>query len=351
MIKRYPFKSHAEFLSIRRKLQGKGDPNTFRIGASDVATIYSNGKKMGLNEYVSPTVFFYDCCEYRKKEDVHSLEMTRGHIQESVIYNQYWRHFNPEDPSKEAFLENWHGAKRIFRKATRASAIYVNDKLPWLFATPDYIIQKNEFTRRGPLELKSPSSRANDKYEAGIATQYIIQTHDQMLVLGYDYAELFAVTDATYPELYQFERNPGIEKNIIESTQDFHQRVLRGKKIVYSNMGAIEKEQALSELAPEDNGDKLYTDYLKEKHRPENAKATNLGDESQLRLVISYLKEKEKQATKAQAILKKENKIREWFHDGVGYIEWPEFNVKIGWIEKLNIPKKILQETSEKGFK
>ncbi len=215
MIQKIKYKDHQEFLFIRKELQGVGKKDVFRLGASDIATVYNNGKKIGLNEYVSPTVFFYHCCEFHPREVPHSLEMTRGTILEPVIYENYWKHLDPEHPTKEAFLENFHGDKRIFRTARKINYTAVNSKYPWLFASQDYFINKNSFTKRGPLELKSPSSRACEKYEANIPTMYVIQNHDQMMITESDYGELFAVVDATYPEIFQFGTDEVINKNII----------------------------------------------------------------------------------------------------------------------------------------
>lgn len=344
MIQRFKFKGRAEFLAQRDRLRGKGDPKVFRIGASEVPTIYSNGEKTGLNEYVSPTVFFFECCDFVVKENINTPEMTRGHIQESVIYEEYWRYINPEAPTTEDWLANWHGPRHVFRAARAPMSSFINDKYPWFYNTPDYIICKNPFTKRGPLEVKSPSARANEKYESGIATQYIIQNHVQMLGLGYDYGELFAVTDATYPQLYQFEMKDNIRENIIESSRKFVELVLKGKKIVYSKRGGYDyKLQKLSEIGPKDDGNPLYTDFLKEKHKPENAKATIQGDEYQLSVVADYLRAKKLLEPEKQRILALENRIREFFKEGVGYIEWPDIG-RIGWVEKFNVPAKLLEK-------
>lgn len=339
-IQKFPYKTHSEFLALRAELQGKGKKDLFRIGASDVPTIYRQRDGLiGLNEYSSPTVFFYEKCGFFEKMQIDTLEMTRGSIQESVIYNNYWRYLDPEHPTNEAFLENFHGNKTIFRTARRGSAIFINPKYPWLAVSPDYIMSKPE---QGPLELKSPSSRANEKYEAGISRAYVIQTHVQMLVLDKQYAELFAVTDATYPQLYQYHRDPEIDELILESSLDFHNRVLEGKKIMATRMSRDEKEQALSEYAPEDHGDPLYTRYLKDKHKPENAKLTLQGNSDQLELTIEYLQLKEAIKADNTSLLEKENKMREWFVPGVGAIEWPDIG-KISWVEKFTVPSSILK--------
>lgn len=340
----HKFKTHNEFLALRHMMSGKGQKDVFRLGASDIASVYSNGEQIGMNEYVSPTRFFYESCDYVQKDPYNSLEMHRGHIQESIMQNQYWKFINPNwDPSelKSLYLDNFYGERKIYRKATKANQIVENKDYPWLFITPDYLINKNEYTPTGPLELKSPSSRANDKYEAGFATMYMLQNQAQMLVLNKDYGELFQVTDATWPQLLPFTKNDQIHSNIISSTKDFVDRVLAGKKIVYSKRKKAVKEQALAELAPADDGHPMYTSFLKEKHRPENSKLVMEGDDDQLEIVLKYLKARKKADSLDRSKVKLENKIREYFAPGVGHIEFPGLG-KVSWIDKFVVDKKIL---------
>lgn len=344
MIHRHKFVNRDQFLAQRNELHGRGNPKLFRLGASDIPTIYRIGDRVGLNEYVSPTVFFFDCCDFAVRENVSTPEMTRGNIQEPVIYSEYWRLFDPEHPTEEAWLANWNGPRTKFRSAMNLRSTIINDKYDWICVTPDYIINKNPYTPKGPLELKSPSSRANDKYEAGIATQYIIQNHVQMLVLGFNYGELFAVTDATHPILYQLEQKDNIKEAIIESSREFVELVLKGKKIVYSKKGGYDyKLQKLSEIGPKDDGNPLFTEFLKERHKPENAKATLQGTGEQLDIVVQFLREKRDLKPTMSRILELENKIRMFFKEGVGYIEWPDLG-RIGWVEKFNVPKDLLDK-------
>ena len=339
---RHPYRNYNEFLSIRKELQGSGQRDVFRLGGSDLAKVYSNGDKIGLDEYTSPTVFFYACCDFYDKPILQNLEMHRGKIQEPVIYKEYWRYFDPNNPTSEAYLDNYWGEKKIYRKAQNVNHVISSDKYPWLFVSLDYKIIKSKYSKGGPLELKSTSWRANQKYESGISPGYVIQNHGQMMVLGAEYGELFDVQDATTPKLYSFERNAGIEENIIGSTHDFVQRVLKGKKIVYSNMPALEKEQALSELAPADNGNPLYTEFMIERHKPENAKATIDGTDEMLDLAVNYLRLKEQEKDVSEKALSAENKVRELFRDtNIGTIEFP--HGQINWKVNLSVQKKILK--------
>lgn len=338
---KYKYKSYPEFLALRKKLQGQGDPNTFRIGGSDIGVV------MGVDDYRSATVFFYEACEFVQKEDIKKMEMHRGKVQEPIMKDEYWKYVNPEDPTDEAYLENYYGKRKTFRKASRCNAIILNQKYPYLFVTPDYLIPKNQYHDRGVLEMKSPTWRASEKYEAGIATSYIAQCHMQMLVLDLNYGEIFAVEDATYIKMLQFnEVSDTIKKHMLDKSVDFHDRVLRGKKIVYDNtLSQLEKEQRLAMIAPEDDRPELYKEFLKEKHRPENAKAHIPGSAEQLQKVINYLMQKEGISDQTKDLLKLENEIRGWFMADIGYIEWEGVGA-ISYIDKFNVPKRILQKVA-----
>lgn len=339
VIKKHRYKNHNDHLALRKEFAGAGNKDVFRMGASDVATIYRMGDKVGLNPYASPTTFFYEACEYTDRYNQQRLETHRGHVQEPVIFKEYWRYWNPNGGTPEEYLENYYGPKIIYRKATKSNCIITNSKYPNLFVSPDYIIEK----KGGPLEIKSLSRLTTERYEAGIGPNYVIQAYDQIMVLDTAQGELMNVSDATQPSIYIFNRNETIEKNILDSTNDFVSRVLAGKKIVYSNKTQLQKEQELAMLAPEDNGSMLYTDFLKEKHRPENAKSTQEGTDDQLEIVIKYSKLKEKIKGESVELLMLENKIREFFMDRtIGIIEFVGLG-KVSWIEKLTISPNILK--------
>lgn len=344
MIKKYPYKTRAEFLKARRLLQGVGQRDIFRLGASEVGNIYNieGSDKVGLNEYCSPTVFFYNSCELFPYSPTPTLEMIRGSIQESVIYNKYWKYFNPENPTADAFIDNYYGDQKVYRKAIKSNGIVINDKYPNLFASLDYRIVKNNTSLSGPLELKSLSWRVCEKYAAGIPTANVVQIHNQIMIMEDEYGELFNVLDATTPQLYQFGRSENIEQNIHRSTKDFIERVLAAKKIVYSRKSQLRKEQEVGKLAPVDDGHSLYTEFLKERHKPENTKLIASGTPEQFKVVVEYLKLKKRLKANSKNLLQKENEIRSWYTKGIGGFEWPDFG-QITWKEKFNCDIKLLR--------
>lgn len=341
-IQKFKYNSYKEFLVIRELLSGKGTPRTWRCGASSVAAILNQ------SQYKDSFQFFYEACDYWSAPHMLRPETHRGQVQETMIYNEYWKYINPDDPSFESYVNNWHGEKKVYRKAVNEKHIYFNPKYPFSYASPDFSILKNPYSKNGALELKSPTSRAIEKYEAGIPREYEIQIQQQMMIMNKKYGEVFMLRDSTYPELFCYEPDKILQEQIESETHDFHSLVMAGKEIVYSNMSFEEKEQALGEIAPEPTGLEGTTAFLKEHHKPENAKVSVDGTDEQLQTVLDYLVAKKEIKDLGEVNLQLENKIRSWFTGLIGVISFGP-GIDISYKTKLNIPMRILDKISVGG--
>lgn len=335
-LQKFKYNSYKEFLELREQIGGKGDPTSWRCGASTVASVLNEGS------YMDSFMLFYSACEHISRPSLLKPETHRGQVQESVIYNEYWRYINPEDASFESYIDNWHGKKKIYRRAVNEKYIYFNPKYPQLYASPDFRITKNKYSKKGPLEIKCPNRRAVDKYVTGIPREYEIQIQQQMMVMEEVYGEVFMLVDTTDPELFCYEKNKEIQERIDHDTREFGALVLEGKKIVYSNMPWEEKEQALGEIAPEPTGIENVSQFLKDQHKPENAKVTVEGTSEQLEIVLEYLRAKENIKSLYDTNNVLENKIRSWFTGLIGEIQFGP-GCSISYKSKLNVPKRILE--------
>jgi len=333
-VQKYKYKSYEEFQAIRHHLKGTGQPDYFRLGASDIGTV------LGLNEFKSTIAFFYECCDWVPSRFEPTLDTHRGHVLEHIAYERYWKYMDPSDPSPDTYLKNFYGPKKIFRRARKSNTIYVSPEYDWLFVSPDY--QFTDKRRRGVLEIKFPRGFNANRYADGVSAEHVAQVQFQMYVGGFQLGELLSMDDATYPKLFTWEPIKEKKDELIEITRQYAINVLKGKQIVYSDMDQFEKEQALAELAPDETNDMKYCEFLKEHHKPENAKAVVEGTEEQLQIVCDYLRLKEYEPQ----ILKKENEIREFFTGGIGQIQFPGLG-KISWQQKLSVPKSILKKYEE----
>lgn len=336
-IQKFKYNSHKEFLEVRNVLSGTGTSHTWRCGASTVAAVLNQ------SQYKDRFQLFYEACDYWVPPVMMRPETHRGHVQEKVIYNEYWKYINPDDPSFESYIDNWHGKKQVYRKAVNEKYIYFNPKYPFLYASPDYRITPNKYNNPGPLELKSPTTRAIEKFKSGIPREYEIQVQQQMMVMVKKYGEVFMLRDSTYPELFCYEPDKILQEQIVSETHDFHQIVMQGKAIVYSDMSFEDKEQALGEIAPEPTGLEGTTEFLKERHKPENAKVTVDGTDEQFKVLLEYLLAKGKIKDLSKINLQLENEIRSWFTGLIGVISFGP-GMDISYKSKLNIPMRILNK-------
>lgn len=331
----HPYNSYPEFVELRKKLSGAGQKDVFRVGASDIGSI------LGLNEYKDKCSFFYEACEFVPPPEFRSLDAIRGQIQESIIKEEYWRYLDPADPSSDAFLDNYLGNKTKYRDAHKGNAIYTNADYPWLFVSPDYLIEDG----LGLVECKSYKAYVLDKYVEGIPRTATVQCQSQLMGTGRQYVELMAVIDATIPKMVRFDINTPLQNWIEINAKEFIDKVLEGKKIVYDpTLSEDEKALKLMLIQPEDEGYPTYSQFLKDWHKPENAKDTVDGPQELLEEVIDYLQIREEEGEVESRKLKRENSIREWFRgNDVGRFDFGSDIGSISYGKKLSVPKAILE--------
>lgn len=336
----YNPKDRNEWLAKRDLCQGRGLHNVFRAGGSDIGAI------IGVDEYTTPLEAFYKACEYVPTTRLMKPETMRGHILEPVIYQNYYRHWDPEFPTAEQMVRNYYEGK-VFRKAQRINSIILNPEHPNLFANVDYFIQKNKYTKKGVLELKSLTKYSTDKYEGGLAPTYIYQIYSYMLTTKAEYGELFALKDATYPEIYPFESNDMIFNQIITRLEEFSAKVLQVKKVKYT-CSQEEYEACLHELEPPVDETPAWFDFLKEQYKKRYQEVAMQGTDQQLDLVIDYLEAKEAmKPLEANIQLKKNQIMNEFIKNECATIDFGNLG-KVSYFDKFNVPASILKKYKEK---
>lgn len=336
----WPYNGYKDFVELRNRLSGRGQKDVFRLGASDIATV------LNLNEWADPVTFFYQSCEFSTPPEFRSLDAIRGQNLEPVIYHDYWRHLDPSSPDEESYITNFLGDKKVYRTATKANHIYTNQKYPWLFVSPDYEIDGED----GLVECKSYKGYVLDRYEAGIPRAAVVQCQTQLMATEKTFVELMTLIDATLPRLFRFDINVVMQDWIDINCREFVDKVLEGKKIVYSDLSEEEKETALLLLSPDDQGSPTYSQFLKLHHRPENALNTIDGSQSQLDFVAELLRLKKSAAINEHDILKIENKIREWFmgEKKVGKVDFGEIG-HVSYKKNLVFSRNILKKLENAG--
>lgn len=172
------------------------------LGASDVAAV------LGLSEWGTPLSV------YMQKKGVRSEIPANlayfGHKLEPVIAQ--W--IRDEHPEVGEVVAGFSARSKEW---------------PWLAATLD----RCAFTPDGlidiPVELKTSSAFAREKWDDGVPHVYQVQVQTQIAVVGAPYAWLAVLHGGNDPELYRIERDDDfIDNHLIPKTREFwEQHVLK----------------------------------------------------------------------------------------------------------------------------
>lgn len=241
------------------KVKGKEDwlqkRRQLGIGASEISSI------LGMNPYSASGKVFYDKIGLGKpfEGNVHTF---MGNYYESSVADlwQYWDH----EKGLQSVVDNYQ-AEKIVRKARRVNALLQSDQHPFLLATLD-----RRFTHNGKpavLEIKTISGWEADKWEHGVPLHYLYQIQQQLLVTGWDYAELCLQKDGRTMEVFDFMPSEPIFEAIIEHARVFWERVTKAREILES--GGTEDD--IQHLVPEPDGSPAYTEFMKERFRDKEA--------------------------------------------------------------------------------
>jgi putative phage-type endonuclease len=243
------------------------------IGGSDVGTV------LMLNPYCSRLQLYEQKVGLLKYEPEENSAMFWGKELEEIIADK-WQYF---DGTEEGMIKNVREDK-VIRKCSRVNAYAINQNYPWLFASLDRRINKNQaspFTglihpKSGVLEVKTISGYTSAMWEAGIPPYHVVQLQTYLLVYGVDYGEIAVLRDGRNFEVIPFERNEAICDRILTETEAFWNKVTKGRQLVAEREAAMSSGsismangfQAQLDLnEPEPDGTEAYSDYMKEKFK------------------------------------------------------------------------------------
>lgn len=233
------------------------------IGASEV------GKVMGLSDWGSALDLFYEKIGEGLPYTIENMAMFMGKEKESFIANlwQYW------EGSEDSLIRNKR-AGRIVRRMQKVNAYVRNPKYPWLFVSLDRKINRQGDKPEGALEIKTIGGWEADKFISGIPPQYLLQHQDQMGVCELEWGEIALHRDGRQFDVLEFEANKQIFENIVDSTHNFWERVLRAREILTQRFEATrsfnqrlvkELTEELTEIEPHTDGSVGLQDFLNEK--------------------------------------------------------------------------------------
>lgn len=240
------------------------------IGGSEVGAI------MGLSPYISSLEIFYHKIGYTKPRSMPSEAAMWGIIHEDNI-KKAWSHYTGD----EDYINNVLTKTKI-RKCTNRTGYFINSEIPFLFASPDGIINKNQVRldtgeinpKNGVLECKSINSREVAKWESGVPEYYKYQILQYLAVFGLDYAEIAMLVDGSKLQVFPLEYTNEDKDRLFELAYEFwYKRVIPGRQAyelmmqgLYHNDKDVEEEGLglIHSLEPEPDSSLPYEQFMKE---------------------------------------------------------------------------------------
>ena len=201
------------------------------VGGSEIGTVLGSQ----FNEYGSRIKMFYEKIGAVKPNQEPSEVMMHGSYMEDYI-ESWWKYF---DGDIESTMRNKQLGNQI-RKCRKVNGYIVNDKYPWLFASPDRMIVKGQrglienpngdlmfgdnLDDGGILEFKTVNGFVARKYVAtgGIPLYQIVQLQQYMTILEINYGEFAVLEDGRHFYLAPMEFNKALSDRIIEESHDFY---------------------------------------------------------------------------------------------------------------------------------
>jgi predicted phage-related endonuclease len=278
-------------------------------------------------------------------------------IHQEEYVARLWAYY---DGTEEGYMSNFE-AGNVIRNASELVGFVQNPKYPHLYCNLDRVIEKGSrklnddgtfsdeiTTKLCPLEIKTMNSFVYKKYN-GVPDMYIIQVHQQMMIMECDYAEIAILIDGRGFKVFPIERNEEIVEMITERTYEFWKRVLQGRQALIEAEMAKEDEDyekyddwmgVIQQLEPEPNDNEHYSAFISDTHEVEQE--IMMGDEELLGQAkhLQTVKEMIKQLEKEKREL--ENKVKNEFRkESVEKIEFPG-NGYMRYYQRANNNNKML---------
>lgn len=257
------------------------------IGGSEVGII------LGLNNVGKSNVeLFYEKLGVVFFNGETNEKMIWGTVQEALIADmwQYW------EGNSESLVANFESGRKV-RKCQRLNKVIRNPQFPHLSGHVDRMIQKNQFSPKGVLEVKNSSGYALKKWDTEVPPSYRIQLMTYLMIKGESYGELCFLVDGSEMRVVPIERDEEVCNMIAERTTEFWQRVLEARKILAKSPRKIrdfddiimlprEIQAGLQRVEPEANGTEAYENFIKERYKDGALKID--GNKKQLELARKY---------------------------------------------------------------
>ena len=280
--------SHEEWLNQRRVIEGIGNIDATRIGASDVSVI------TGSNKWKSKRRLFYHLIglyssEWRTNKSV------AGHLLEPVVAANWEAWTDSEDQ----FLFNLERGIKV-RNTRKADYFLLNDDYENLFVSIDRLHDGEVYSpwtgelypELTPIELKTTEDSYYRLWSNGITAGYMDQLQAQMMVSNTKVAVFCVLVNGTYFHVREVEYDSFLAEQINFKTREFAVVVKAGKQILdLMNSAKTEKEREeyeamLEEITPDPL--ELLDEQDLNKERFGSSLGSVIGDESDFKYLEQY---------------------------------------------------------------
>lgn len=227
-----------------------------------------------------------------------------------------WQYY---DGSQEGYIDNRYAGEKI-REYKELNCYAVNIKYPYLSASFDFLVPEGQVEPfhgeiidfSYPLEIKTISIAAAEKYELGLPVRYVFQVHQQMLIWEVNYAEIAVLKAGLDFEVFPFTANENLTEKILKETRQFWDKVEQGRLIQQEvELCSDEKDREimlaqLDEIEPEPESNKGYEDFWKDKYKETNKKSYITGGEEEWQVALNYklVTDKEKELKEEKQLYK-----------------------------------------------
>jgi predicted phage-related endonuclease len=165
----------------------------------------------------------------------------------------YWGHtLEPVIADEFVMREN----KRLFDSGR--FSIYRSKEWPWLFCTPDRIIEDYEpgihvdKYNPGVLEIKTSGAYLAKEWDDQIPFAYQIQVQHQLAVTGYTWGAIAVLIGGRDFRTYEVERNEDFIAGLVEHCREFYVQIETGIQPTID--GSESTTRAIKALHPADDG-------------------------------------------------------------------------------------------------
>jgi predicted phage-related endonuclease len=264
------------------------------IGGSEIGSV------LGLDKFRCGLELFHQKLGIAPKTETNAAMLFGQMLEEKVA--EAWQYF---DGTETGWVDRAQ-TRKPFRKCRRRVGYVTNARYPWLFFSPDRIIQAGQTGWRrvdgqperfeigkpgGYLELKC----INDHHfrHDPVQLSHCAQVQAGLIAMGMEYGELAMLVGGSQLHVLPIEANAEFQEDIFQQTREFWKSVETAGLYLYGgDYGSNESaRRQVDHLAPEpkESEAEAYAKYIGIAYEPADSDTLVNGSDYDLKLARKYL--------------------------------------------------------------